>query len=144
MMANKKKALGFYTSAVAFVAGIVGLVAMIVSSTISTANALNGFVSLTVMAVIAVILTLVALLSPAKNGNFDYLSTIAIVAAIALMTVVIGSMLNERILLMSGLFSYNSANTTGWQVFYAMIAGVVGYLVSIICMIISAFNKSVK
>lgn len=144
MMANKKKALGFYLNAVACIAAIIGLVAMVISSTMSTANALNGFVSLTAMAVIAVVLTIIAVVSPTKNGNFDYLSTISIVAAIALLTVVIGSMLNERILLMSGLFSYNSANTAGWQVFYAMVVAVAGFLVAIVCMIIGAFNKSVK
>ena len=132
-MANKK-ALGFYMDAVAFVLAVVGLVAMIVSSTMSTANALNGFVSLAAGAAIA----------PTRMGNFDYLGTVSAVAAVALLTVVIGSMLNERILLMSGLFSYNSANTVGWQVFYAMVVAVVCFLAAIICMIIGAFNKSVK
>ncbi|HJD21135.1 MAG TPA: hypothetical protein H9915_04870 [Candidatus Gemmiger faecigallinarum] len=142
-MANKK-ALGFYMDAVAFVLAVVGLVAMIVSSTMSTANALNGFVSLVAMAVIAAVLAAVAAIAPTRMGNFDYLGTVSAVAAVALLTVVIGSMLNERILLMSGLFSYNSANTVGWQVFYAMVVAVVCFLAAIICMIIGAFNKSVK
>ena len=53
-------------------------------------------------------------------------------------------MILSRILLISGLFSWNSMNTAGWKVFYVSVASMVCYVVSIILLIISAFLKTVK
>lgn len=140
----KKQGAGFYLNALACIAGIIGLIAMIACSTVSSANALNDFTMLTVEAVIAIVLILFAIYAPSKWGNYDYGSTVAVVAAIALFTAIIGNVINDRILLISGLFSYNSGNTVGWQVFYVTVAALVCYVVSIVCMIIGAFLKSTK
>ena len=65
-------------------------------------------------------------------------------AAVGLFAAVICGMILSRILLISGLFSWNSMNTAGWKVFYVSVASMVCYVVSIILLIISAFLKTVK
>ena len=66
------------------------------------------------------------------------------VAAIALIVATIGNIINSRILLISGLFSFNSQNMVGWHVFYITVACLVCYVVAIVAMIIGSFCKATK
>ena len=85
-MANflKKLSVGSYLNVIAAVAGIVGLIAMIASNGVSSAYALKTAGTLTLMGVCGILLALVAVWSPTKFGNHDYISTVAVVAAVAL------------------------------------------------------------
>ena len=85
-----------------------------------------------------------AIWSPTKFGNHDFISTAAVVGAIALFSAVIGAMILERILMIAGLFSYNSQNMTGWSVFYAIVVCAVALVIANVALIIGAFTKSVK
>ena len=53
-------------------------------------------------------------------------------------------MILERILMIAGLFSYNSQNMTGWSVFYAIVVCAVALVIANVALIIGAFTKSVK
>lgn len=136
--------IGSWLNLFAAVAGIVGLVAVIVSNNISSAYALKNTGLVTVMAVCGILLALVAIWSPTKFGNHDFISTAAVIGAIALFSAVIGSMILERILMIAGLFSYNSQNMTGWSVFYAIVVCAVALVIANVALIIGAFTKSVK
>lgn len=136
--------IGSWLNLFAAVAGIVGLVAVIVSNNISSAYALKNTGLVTVMAVGGILLALVAIWSPTKFGNHDFISTAAVIGAIALFSAVIGSMILERILMIAGLFSYNSQNMTGWSVFYAIVVCAVALVIANVALIIGAFTKSVK
>ena len=136
--------IGSWLNLFAAIAGIVGLIALIVSNSISSAYALKNAGLVTVMAVGGILLALVAIWSPTKFGNHDFISTIAVVGAIALFSAVIGKMILDRILMIAGLFSYNSQNMTGWSVFYAVVTGAVALVIANVALIIGAFTKSVK
>ncbi len=136
--------IGSWLNLFAAVAGIVGLVALIVSNSISSAYALKSAGLVTVMAIGGILLALVAIWSPTKFGNHDFISTAAVVGAIALFSAVIGAMILERILMIAGLFSYNSQNMTGWSVFYAIVVCAVALVIANVALIIGAFTKSVK
>lgn len=136
--------IGSWLNLFAAVLGIVGLVALIVSNSISSAYALKNAGLVTVMAIGGVLLALVAIWSPTKFGNHDFISTAAVVGAIALFSAVIGAMILDRILMFAGLFSYNSQNMTGWSVFYAVVTGAAALAVANLVLIVGAFAPSVK
>jgi len=81
---------------------------------------------------------------PLKKGNFDLYSTLSILIAIVLFMMDIRYMINERILLISGLFTYNAGSTIGWKIFYATIASIACFLLSIFSLIVASFTRAVK
>lgn len=140
----KKQGAAFYLNALAGVLSIAGLIAMIMCSTMTSAYALNSLGRLIVEAVIGIALIVLAIYSPNRFGNHDYISTASVIAVIALLSTVIGSMITERILLVSGLFSFNAGNMLGWSVFYATAVAMGCFLIAIVCLIAGAFTTSVK
>lgn len=140
----KKQGTAFYFNALSAVIGIVALIAMIVSSTMTEAYALNSFPLFVLGAIAGVLLIVIAVYAANRWGNYDYVSTVSVIAAIALFSAVIGGIILNRVLLISGLFSWNSGNTPGWNVFYASVVSIVCFVVSILLMIIGSFLKSVK
>lgn len=139
----KKMGAGSYLNVVAAVLGVVGLVLTIVSSTMSSANALLSLGTCVVCSVIAILLCLVAVFGSVKLHN-DYVRAVSVLAAIALQMYVMYNAISERILMIAGLFSYNSMNTEGWQVFYVLVVGAVALVASCVCLIVGSFLKSTK
>lgn len=140
----KKQGSGFYFQVLAVIAAIAAMITMVISSNISTADALNSLSAYLLEATAGIALILVSLYSSNRFGNYDYISTIALMGAVAFFSTVICGMILSRVLLISGLFSWNSMNTVGWSVFYVSVASLVCYVVSIVLLIISAFLKTVK
>lgn len=140
----KKQGAAFYFHALSAVFGIVALVAMVISSTMNEAYALNSLPLFALGAIAGIILILLIIYAANRWGNYDYIGTLSGVAAVALFSAVIGGIIMNRILLISGLFSWNSGNTPGWNVFYASVASIVCFVVSILLLIIGSFLKSIK
>lgn len=141
----KKQGAAFYFNVVAIVLAIAGIVTMVMSSTYSEANALAALTRLIVQSVLAVVLIAGGIWA-ANTGKDDngILGMFASMAAIALIVATIGNIINSRILLISGLFSFNSQNMVGWHVFYITVACLVCYVVAIAAMIIGSFCKATK
>ena len=53
-------------------------------------------------------------------------------------------MISDRVLMIAGLFSYNSQNMVGWRVFYATVTGIAAFVVGCILLIIASFMKNAK
>lgn len=140
----KKFAVGSWFTCLAAVAGIVGVIAMLVSSNITTAYAYKTVSTLAVMGVCGVLLCLVSVWTPTRFGNHDIVSSFGCVGAIGLFMAVVGTMVSDRILLIAGLFSYNSQNMVGWRVFYATVTGIVAFVVGCILLIVASFLKNAK
>ena len=141
---TKKFKIGSYLNILAAVAGVVGVVGMAVSSGIDSAYALKTLTSLILMGAGGVCLCLAAVYAPAKFGNHDILSTACVIGAIALFMTCLGTLVADRVLMIAGLFSYNSQNMVGWKVFYATVVGAGGFVIASLLLIIGAFTKSVK
>lgn len=141
----KKQGAAFYFNAAAIVLAVAGTIAMVMSSTYSEANALAALTRLIVQSVLAVILVAGGIWA-ANDGKDDngILGLATTMAAIALIVATIGNIINSRILLISGLFSFNSQNMVGWHVFYITVACLVCYVVAIVSMIIGSFCKATK
>lgn len=143
-MSLKKQGLAFYMNAAAAVAGVAGLVTLVIGNNISAANRMNEFAVMAGLLMAAVIAVAAAAIVPNVMEKNDLVRSILSYAAIALYTVVIAKHISARILMISGLFSWNSMNTEGWTVFYLMIASCVCLLVGIILMIVGAFANTVR
>ncbi len=140
----KKQGAAFYFNVVAIVLAIAGIVTMVMSSTYSEANALAALTRLIVQSVLAIVLVIGGIWAD-NNGKGDgIISLAATMAAIALIVATIGNIINSRILLISGLFSFNSQNMVGWHVFYVTVACLVCYVISILAMVIGSFFKATK
>lgn len=140
----KKQGAAFYFNVVAIVLAIAGIVTMVMSSTYSEANALAALTRLIVQSVLAIVLVIGGIWAD-NNGKGDgIISLAATMTAIALIVATIGNIINSRILLISGLFSFNSQNMVGWHVFYVTVACLVCYVISILAMVIGSFFKATK
>ena len=128
----------------AAVTGIAGLVTLIIGNNLSEANKMNEFGMMAALGVIGILLVCAATVIPNVMKTNDIVRAVCTYGAIVLYTVVIARHINARILLISGLFSWNSMNTVGWQIFYLMIASCVCLLVGVIFMIVGAFSRVVK
>lgn len=126
-------------SAAAGVLGIAGVITLYISSAMTTANALVSLVTLMAAGILGVILCFVAF-----KLNNAYVSIVSVVIAIFLFGYTFGNMLNERVLMIAGLFSYNAGNTEGWNVFYVTIASTVCFVLAMLALIISSFKSSAK
>lgn len=140
----KKLTLGGYLNAVAVLTGIVGLVLVIFGHTMSAANGLTNIATVVALGIVGVVAAFVTLFSTFKSGNHNTLGAACGLAAIALYLYVIGTSASQRVLMIAGLFSYNSMNTEGWRVFYVNVAAWVLLLLGALLLIVSSFMKSVK
>ena len=141
----KKQGAAFYFNAAAIVLAVAGTIVMVMSSTYSEANALAALTRLVLQGILAAVL-LAGGIWAAGNGkdNNGVIGLAAAMAAIALIVATIGNIINSRILLISGLFSFNSQNMVGWHVFYVTVACLVCYVAAIIATIIGSFCKVTK
>ena len=57
---------------------------------------------------------------------------------------VVGTMVSDRVLMIAGLFSYNSQNMVGWSVFYATVTGAVAFVLGCLLLIVASFMKNAK
>ncbi len=140
----KKQSVGAYFNIVSAILGLVGVIAAIVCSKMTLTYALGNLGTVITFGCAGIVLCLLAVVLPNMFGNHDIAGTVCVLGSIALFTAAFGKILSERILLIAGLFSYDSVNTVGWQVFYATVVAFVGFLVGAIVLIIGAFMRSVK
>ena len=140
----KKQGAAFYFNVVAIVLAIAGIIAMVMSSTYSEANALADLNQLIIEGVVAILLIIGSIWISNANKANDVATLVSTMGAIALLVSTIGNVINSRILLISGLFSFNSQNMVGWHVFYVTVVCLVCYVISILAMIIGSFFKAVK
>lgn len=140
----KKLSIGGYLSLLAAILGVVGTVLTIVSGTISADNPLAGITMIVGAGVVGVVLAAVSAIAPASLGNYDLVSSVSIWAAIALFCYTFGAAVSQRIMLIAGLFSYNSGNKVGWSVFYVSVAAWACLLVGSLVLVVSGFLRTVK
>lgn len=141
----KKQGVAFYCNVLAIILAVAGIITMVMSSTYSEANALADLTRLVVQSILAIVLVAGGIWAVnAGKDNNGIISLAATMAAIALVVATIGNIINSRILLISGLFSFNSQNTVGWHVFYVTVACLVCYVIAILAMVVGSFFKTTK
>ena len=140
----KKQSIGCYINIITVIVVIAAMVTMILSSNMNQAYVLTDLTIYIVGAVVSIILIGASVWAPNRFGNHDIISTVAVILAVVILTFIMGHIIMNRILLISGLFSWNSSNAIGWQVFYMSVASIACYIISAVLLIVGSFTKSVK
>lgn len=129
---------------IALILAVAAMIATVVCSSMNPAYALSAPGSIIGLEVLAIVLAAAGLILDGTGASGDLVGIFPTLAAIVVLMLTIGQLINERILLMSGLFSYNSQNTAGWRVFYVTVVAVAGLLLSALTLIIRSFLRSRK
>ena len=138
---KSKLAVGAYLNVAVAVLGIAGIVATVICSNISVDNAMVTLTTCIAAGVVGVLLSVASVAVAAKS---DLLRTVCGLGSIATFMYIVGNLINERVMLVAGLFSYASNNTIGWQVFYVTIAAAVCLIVACVIEIVSSFMSATK
>lgn len=139
-----KKGIAFYLNIVAAILGIAGGALIGYSNSLSTENALTNGGMIMSAAIVGAVLAALGAGAFGSKKNHTPATAVSVLAAIALYSYAYGQCILQRILLIAGLFSYNSGNTVGWSVFYATIAVVVCLILGCLLLIVGSFNQTVK
>ncbi len=147
---NVKKGVGLYLDVVAVVLAIVGMVAMVVSSNMGEGYEFSGLAMTLCLAVVAVVLVIAAVYTDTKaieggeKKGAGLISVFALGVAIFLMVYCGVQVVASRALAISGLFSWNSMDTTGWQMFYAAATSAGCLVVGAVLLVIGCFLPVAK
>ena len=141
---KNKKGTAFYLNLSALILGIVGVVLAIYSSMMTVENALTNLPLVIAAGVASLVLVAGAVLLPSRLGENSPVLMVCSLGGIALYSYVYGQCILQRIMMIAGLFSFNSGNAQGWRVFYIVVATVVCLLVASILLVEGGFFRSVK
>ena len=140
----KKLNIGGYLNVLAAILGVAGAVLTIASSVFNADNRLSNLPMLAAACIVGAVLCLVSVAASARFGNFDPVGTVSLWAAIALYCYAFGAAVGQRVMMIAGLFSYNSGNAIGWQVFYISVGAWGCLLAGCLVLIISGFLRCAK
>ena len=140
----KKLSLGGYLCALAAVLGLAGAVLTIASGFVSADNPLSNLPVIAAAVFAGAVLSALPIVTSTRFGNFDLIGSVSILGAIALYCYTFGAAVAQRVMLIAGLFSFNSANEGGWSVFYVSAAAWACLLLGCVLLVASGFVKSVK
>ena len=146
LTAGKKRGFGLYLDAVGIVlaVAVAGAVATVLCSTKSADYALAGLPLYLVLIVAAIALTVAGVLAQAKDGlNPIVANACSAVAVFALVFTGI-KVIGARVILASGLFSWNVSNQIGWGVFNSTIVATVLLVVAALVLVVAAFLPAFK
>lgn len=141
---KNKKGTAFYLNLSALILGIVGVVLAIYSSMMTVENALTNLPLVIAAGVASLVLVAGVVLLPSRLGENSPVLMVCSLGGIALYSYVYGQCILQRIMMIAGLFSFNSGNAQGWRVFYIVVATVVCLLVASILLVVGGFFRSVK
>lgn len=143
MASSNKMGAGSFLKILTAILGIVGLVIMFVCNSKGTDYAYNGFGTLAAGSVLGIVLALLSAFAPNMDKS-GLLSPVAGIASIIALVLTGINAVGGRILMISGLFSWNSMNTVGWETFYLTVATVVCFVVGALVMVIANFFAASK
>ncbi len=124
---------------VAAVLAAVGVIAAVYSSMYSDANALLNLPLCIAYGIVGIALCLVPIFV-----KHDLVGLACELGSIAALMAVLNMIISERILMIAGIFSYNSQDQIGWTVFYIVIAAAVGIVLSIAATVTGGFLSNKK
>ena len=144
-MANTsvKKGAGLYLDIIAVILAVVGIVAMVMSNTTGYEfDSLALYLGLSVVGAVLVLAAVALDLKSAKGPSV--VSTIAIGVAIFIFVFAGVQTVGSRALTISGLFSWNSLDTGGWDMFYKAVVCAACLVVSSLLLVVSSFMPIAK
>ncbi len=144
--ATVKKGAGLYACVAAIVLALVGIVAMFVSNSFGAGYEFSGIAMTCVLAVVGIALVAVAVYTDTQRAEKGpgLVALFALAVAIFLFVYCGVQVVASRALTISGLFSWNSMDTTGWQMFYAAVVSAAGLVLSAVVLTVGCFLPIAK
>lgn len=140
MAASSKLSAGSLIKVVAAVVALVGLGVMLFCNSKGSDYAFTGFGTLALGVVVGAALALVSAFAPSFAGDkAPVVGTVGDALAVVALTYTAINAVGTRVLLISGLFSWNSMNTVGWETFRLTVAAAVCLLVAALAVVVSAY-----
>lgn len=137
-MAEKKSGASTVTDIIAIVLAIAGIVLMFMSNAVSASDAVPTTYAVCIgIGAVCLVVDIIA------GKNNDILSLLLKVAAVILITIPGVYITTDRILTISGLFSWNSMGS-GFTMFYESVASTACCVVSALVVVIGSFMGSGK
>ncbi len=140
----KKQSVSFYFSVLALPLLLVGTIYMIHSSTMTAGNRLGNLPLLIIAMVVSMAGVVLDIWAANRKNDKGYLSLVGKMASIACAIYVVGSVLNARVMMIAGLFTYNRGYKEGWAVYNASLVCFVCLLIAVLLLIIGAFFRTVR
>ena len=141
LTAGKKRGFGLYLDAAGIVlavaVAVAGAVATVLCSTKSADYALAGLPLYLVLIVAAIALTVAGVLAQAKDGLNPIVANACSAVAVFALVFTGVKVIGARVILASGLFSWNASNQIGWGVFNSTI-------VATVLLVVAAFLPAFK
>lgn len=134
-----KKGVGAYVDALAVVLAIVGAFVTIACGTMNSDYGLGSLPMYVAGIVASVVLVVLAEWNDCRPGHNELVTMICLGVAIFLLAYVAIQVIGARIILISGLFSWNASNTPGWNVFYVTVAAAALLLISALLLTVGSF-----
>ena len=139
MSAILKQGAAGITGCLAVSLSAAGIITPMICSMMNSAYALSALPAIFVLELLGAVLTVVGIALGGRQDAKKSYGIFPVLAAIVAFMFAIGKLINERILLISGLFTYNSQNAAGWQVFYVTAAAVICLLLAVVLLIVNSF-----
>lgn len=139
LTAGKKRGFGLYLDAAGIVlaVAVAGAVATVLCSTKSADYALAGLPLYLVLIVAAIALTVAGVLAQAKDGLNQIVANACSAVAVFALVFTGVKVIGARVILASGLFSWNASNQIGWGIFNSTI-------VATVLLVVAAFLPAFK
>lgn len=139
LTAGKKRGFGLYLDAAGIVlaVAVAGAVATVLCSTKSADYALAGLPLYLVLIVAAIALTVAGVLAQAKDGLNPIVANACSAVAVFALVFTGVKVIGARVILPSGLFSWNASNQIGWGIFNSTI-------VATVLLVVAAFLPAFK
>ena len=139
MASTKKIGAGVVIRSIAAVLGVIGLVVLLVCNAKGGQCAFNGLFGYVLGAVLAIVLAGVSVWAPGYDWERGLVGPAANIAAVIAFALTAINVVAERILLVSGLFTWDSMNTMGWTAFYLTAAAAICFVAAALFLVIGAF-----
>lgn len=143
---TSKKGAGLIIDAIAIVLAIVGIVTMVVSSNIGTGNEIAGLPLYLCLSIVAVALVVAAIWMDLKNADKGPSLVVMFALGIAIFLLAYSGIqvVSSRALTISGLFSWNSMDTVGWNMFKVAATSTGCLVVSAVLLAVGSFLPIAK
>lgn len=141
---NKRNGVGFFVGAIGLALAVAGAVAVVVCSLVSADYVLSNLPLYLLGIACAICLEVAPRFVKLAGKAKTLVPFIARGVSVFLLARVSLDVIAARILLISGLFTWNSGNAVGWTVFSATVVATALLLASAVLLVIGAFMPEKK
>lgn len=139
MASTKKIGAAVVIRSIAAVLGVIGLAVVLVCNAKGGQCAFAGLFGYVLGAALAIVFAGLSVWAPGHEWERGLVGPACNIAGVIAFVLTAINMFAERILLVSGLFTWDSMNTMGWTAFYLTAAAAICFVAAALFLVIGAF-----